>query len=259
MKARHRISLIFFIIVQIFFYAPLAVLALFSFNGSKAMSWTGFSLQWYTMLFFHSPDLWRAVENSIVVALSSSVTATSIGTLAAVGIYWHNFRLKRYLQVITFLPIILPEIIIGVSLLIFFTALHLRLSLVTIILAHITFNIPFVLLIVTARLEEFDHSIIEAAYDLGAREIDVLTRVIIPISMPGILSGFLLALTLSLEDFVITFFVAGPGSSTLPLYVYSMIRFGVSPAINALSAIIIAATMVFAFSTRNLYNYLIQR
>jgi spermidine/putrescine transport system permease protein len=259
MGKKRRVSLFFFVLVQIFFYAPLLMLAIFSFNDSKTMLWGGFSFRWYHELFCHSPALWKAFLNSIIVALISSTSATIIGTLGAIGIYWYDFRLKKYLQALTFLPIILPEIIIGVSLLIFFAALRLKLSLFTIILAHVTFNIPFVLLIVMARLEEFDYGIIEAAYDLGAREIDALLRVIIPLCMPGILSGFLLAITLSLEDFVITFFVAGPGSSTLPLYVYSMIRFGVSPAINALSVVIIAGTMVLAASSRNLYKYIIQK
>jgi spermidine/putrescine transport system permease protein len=197
--------------------------------------------------------------NSVIVAVTSSTISTIIGTLGAIGIYWYNFRFKKILQVASFLPLILPEIIIGVSLLIFFAGVKLKLGLFTIFLAHTTFNIPFVVLIVMARLEEFDFSIIEAAYDLGAREIDTLLKIIIPISSPGIISGFLMAMTLSLEDFVITFFVAGPGSSTLPLHVYSMIRFGVSPVINALSVIIIAGTILLALSTKNIFKYIIQK
>jgi spermidine/putrescine transport system permease protein len=223
------------------------------------MNWTGFSLHWYQELFLNSQSLWRSFANSVVVALTSASIATAIGTLGAIGIYWYNFKFKKILQIATFLPLVLPEIIIGVSLLIFFAGLKLHLSLFTIFLAHTTFNIPFVLLIVMARLEEFDFSIIEAAYDLGAREIDTLLRVIVPVTFPGIISAFLMAITLSLEDFVITFFVAGPGSSTLPLYVYSMIRFGVSPVINALSVVIISGTIILAFSTRNIMKYLIQK
>jgi spermidine/putrescine transport system permease protein len=163
------------------------------------------------------------------------------------------------LQTAGFLPLILPEIIIGVSLLIFFAGIKLKLGLFTIFLAHTTFNIPFVLLMVMARLEEFDFSIIEAAYDLGAREMDTLRKIIVPLAFPGILSGFLMAVTLSLEDFVITFFVAGPGASTLPLHVYSMIRFGVSPVINALSVVIIASTVVLAFSTKKFFKYIVRK
>jgi spermidine/putrescine transport system permease protein len=242
-----------------FFYLPLTILIVFSFNSSKTMNWTGFSLHWYQELFLNSRSLWQSFNNSVIIALSSATIATIIGTLGAIGIYWYNFKLKKILQIATFLPLVLPEIIIGVSLLIFFAGLKMHLSLFTIFLAHTTFNIPFVLLIVMARLEEFDFSIIEAAYDLGAREIDTLQRIIIPVSFPGVISGFLMAVTLSLEDFVITFFVAGPGSSTLPLHVYSMIRFGVSPVINALSVVIIAGTIILAFSTRNIMKYLVNK
>jgi len=141
-------------------------------------------------------------------------------------------------------------------LLVFFSGIGLRLSLFTVFVAHVTFNLPFVFLLVLARLEEFDFSIIEAARDLGASETQTLLRVILPISMPGIVSGFLTAVTLSLEDFVITFFVTGPGATTLPLYVYSAIRFGVSPVINALSVVMIVGTVVLTWSTRNFLKYI---
>lgn len=257
MKSRLRLSPTVFFLTMAFFYLPLLVLIVYSCNESKTMVWSGFSLVWYRQLFFQSPTLWSAFANSLTIAAGSAFLSTLLGTLGAIGLNWYNFRIKKYVQLTTFLPLILPEIIIGVSLLIFFAGIHLQLGLLTIFIAHTTFNIPFVLLIVLSRLEEFDYSIIEAAYDLGARELDVLLRVIIPISMPGIMAGFLTAITLSLEDFVITFFVAGPGSSTLPLYVYSMIRFGVSPVINALSVILIGGTIVLAFSTRNIYKYII--
>lgn len=256
---KHKFSPAVFTLVMIFLYLPLMILVIYSFNSSKTMNWSGFSLRWYYDLFFKSQSLWQSFMNSAIVAITSSTLSTIIGTLGAIGIYWYNFRFKKILQVASFLPLILPEIIIGVSLLIFFAGIKLKLGLFTIFLAHTTFNIPFVVLIVMARLEEFDFSIIEAAYDLGAREIDTLLKIIIPISSPGIISGFLMAVTLSLEDFVITFFVAGPGSSTLPLHVYSMIRFGVSPVINALSVIIIAGTILLAFSTKNIIKYIIQK
>jgi len=259
MKNTHRTSLFVFTTTMVFFYAPLVVLIIYSFNNSKTMHWEGFSLRWYTELFFHSNDLWKAFLNSVIIALSSSIVATAMGTLGAIGIYWYTFRFKKYVQIASFLPLILPEIIIGVSLLVFFAATGMKLGLLTIFIAHASFNLPYVLLIVSSRLDEFDHSIIEAAYDLGAREIDALLKVIIPVSMPGIIAAFLVSITLSLEDFVITFFVAGPGSSTLPLHVYSMIRFGVSPVINALSVILISASILLAFSTKGLYKYILQK
>jgi spermidine/putrescine transport system permease protein len=252
---KRRLSFAAFCATIAFFYAPLLVLVLFSFNQSKTMTWGGFSLRWYGDLFFHSRDLWRALENSAVIALASASVSTLLGTLAAVGMYWYNFRLKKYVQISSFLPLIIPEIIIGVSLLIMFGLARMPLGLPTIFIAHTTFCLPYAMLIVSSRLDEFDFSIVEAAYDLGAGELQALLRVVVPVSMPGIIAAFLVSITLSLEDFVITFFVAGPGSSTLPLHIYSMIRFGVSPVINALSVMLMAASVALAFSTRGLVKY----
>ncbi|GAB1482112.1 ABC transporter permease [Treponema sp.] len=249
-------SQIIFFATIVFLFLPLFVLVLYSFNESKGMGWTRFSFVWYEKLFFDSADLWRAFRNSALIAFSSAATATLIGTLGAIGVNWYKFKLKTYIQAISFLPMILPEIIIGVSLLVFFAGIKMRLGLLTIFIAHTTFNLPFVFLMVMARLDEFDYSIIEAAHDLGAAEHQTLLRVIVPICMPGIVSGFLTAVTLSLEDFVITFFVSGPGSTTLPLYVYSAIRFGVSPVINALSVVMILGTVVLTYSLRNFLKYI---
>jgi len=198
-----------------------------------------------------SADLWHAFENSILIALSSALMATVLGSLAAVGTSRYNFWFRPYVRSMSFIPMILPEIIVGVSLLVFFAGIGLKLGLVTVWIAHTTFNIPFVYLLVSARLEEFDPSIVEAARDLGATEAQTLWRVVLPVTMPGIASGFLTAVTLSLEDFVITFFVAGPGSTTLPLFIYSAIRFGVSPVINALSVVIVAGTVLLVYPARN--------
>ncbi|HNZ26059.1 MAG TPA: ABC transporter permease [Spirochaetota bacterium] len=255
-KKNFKVSLIFFIITLLFFYLPLLVLIVSSFNESKTMNFTGVSLKWYKSLIFDSGSLWNSFLNSIIIAISSATVSTILGTLGAIGLYWYNFKLKRYIQIVSYLPLILPEITIGVALLIFFSWIKIKLGLFTIFLAHVTFNIPFVLLIVISRLSEFDYSIIEAAYDLGAREIDALLKVIIPMTIPGIISGFLIAITLSLDDFVITFFVSGPGSSTLPLHIYSMIRFGVSPVVNALSVALIIATSALTLSTRKINKYM---
>jgi spermidine/putrescine transport system permease protein len=240
----------------VFLFLPLFVLALYSFNSSKSMNWTGFSFIWYEQLFLHSKNLWRSFWNSILIALTSAGTATVIGAFGAIGVNWYRFRLRRYVQTISFLPMILPEIIVGVSLSIFFAGIKMQLGLLTIFIAHTTFNLPFVFLMVMARLDEFDFSIIEAAHDLGADERRTLLRVTIPICMPGIVSGFLTAVTISLEDFVITYFVAGPGSSTLPLYIYSAIRFGVSPVINALSVVMILGTVLLTYLLRNFLKYI---
>jgi spermidine/putrescine transport system permease protein len=244
-----------FIAAIVFLFLPLFVLILYSFNASKGMGWTGFSFVWYEQLFLHSRDLWRAFWNSIFIAFSSAATATALGTFGAIGVNWYRFKTRNYVQTISFLPMILPEIIIGVSLSIFFAGVGIKLGLLTIYIAHSTFNLPFVFLMIMARLDEFDFSIIEAAHDLGAGEGQTLFRVTVPICMPGIVSGFLTAITISLEDFVITYFVAGPGSSTLPLYIYSAIRFGVSPVINALSVVMILGTVALTYTLRNFLKY----
>jgi spermidine/putrescine transport system permease protein len=255
-RTQFSFSQTIFIATIVFLFMPLFVLILYSFNASKGMGWTGFSLVWYEQLFFRSRDLWRAFRNSILIALLSAGTATLMGTFGAVGVNWYRFRLRNYIQAVSFLPMILPEIIVGVSLSVFFAGVKIQLGLFTIFIAHTTFNLPFVFLMVMARLDEFDFSIIEAAHDLGANEWQTLLKVTLPICMPGIVSGFLTAVTISLEDFVITYFVSGPGSTTLPLYIYSAIRFGVSPVINALSVVMILGTVLLTYLLRNFLKYI---
>ncbi len=249
-NTKFSFSLTVLIITLLFLFIPLLVTIIFSFNESKGGDFTGLSLKWYKDLIFESEDLWAAFMNSFIVAISSGIVATILGTLAAIGIRWYKFKGKTYIQAINFLPMVLPEVIIGVSMLIFFAGIKISLGLTTIFIAHTTFCLPFVFMIVLSRIDEFDFSIVEAAHDLGATSRQTMMKVIIPAIMHAILSAFMMAITLSLEDFVITFFVSGPGSTTLPLYVYSMIRFGVSPVINALSCVIIIATVAIAFFLR---------
>ena len=248
-----------FILTILFLYMPLLILIIYSFNESRMMNWTGFSFRWYQELFFNSANLWRSLGNSAIVALSSAVVSTIIGTLGAIGLYWYKFRFRKTIQTAAFIPMLIPEIIVGVSLLILFAGIKMPLSLYTVFIAHTTFNVPFVLLVVMARLQGFDYTIIEAAHDLGAKELQTLWKVILPTALPGVLAGFLIAIILSLEDFVITFFVSGPGSSTLPLHINSMIRFGVTPTINALSVVIIASAIILAFLSRNAVKSLFQK
>ena len=243
-------DVVFWVIIA-FLFLPLFVLFLYSFNASKGGTFTGFSLVWYEKLFMDSSELWKAFGKSALIALGSASAATFLGTLAAVGTSRYRFLARGYVAAMSFIPMILPEIVVGVSLLVFFADMGFKLGMLTIFIAHTTFNIPFVYLLVSARLEEFDPTVIEAARDLGANEIQTLLRVVIPMIAPGILSGFLTAVTLSLEDFVITFFVSGPGSTTLPLYIYSAIRFGVSPVINALSVVMVAGTVLLVYPSRN--------
>lgn len=293
MGKKSTFSFIMFVLVLVFFYVPLILLIGYSFNAGKTFTWEGFSLVWYEELFFRGTDvMWKSFWNSLIIGISSSLIATFIGTLGAIGLYWYNFKTKKYLQVVTYLPLIIPEIIIGVSMVILFSGitvnipgnlfqdihinvsnffinfrleninsmlyfkLSMPLSLFTVFLAHVTFCTPFVLFIIMSRLEEFDYSIIEAAYDLGAKELDVLLKVIIPVTMPGIISGFLMAMTLSLDDFVITSFVSGPGSTTLPLYISNTIKRGAAPVLNALSVLLIVMSLVLAFTSKKFQKYM---
>lgn len=239
------------LIVLLFLFLPLVIIAVFSFNEGKAIVWSGFSLKWYAALFLESEKLWHSFGNSVLIAFISALISVAIGTFAGLGVQWCRFRGRGYVQAVSLLPMVLPEVVIGMSTLIFFSAINIPLGFLSIIIAHITFCLPFVFLLVLARLEEFDFSIVEAARDLGATERQTLFKVIIPAIFPAILSGFFMSVTLSLEDFVITFFVSGPGSTTLPLYVFSMVRYGISPVINALSLIMILGTMLIAFMLRN--------
>ena len=254
---RISVSQTIFFFTIIFLFLPLLVLVVYSFNASTSMQWTGFSLRWYQRLLTER-GLWIAVRNSLLIAASSAATATIIGTIGAIGVSWYKFKLRTYVQTISFLPMILPEIIIGVSLAIFFAGVGIQLGLLTIYIAHTTFNLPFVFLMVMARLDEFDFSIIEAAADLGASERQTLFKVTLPICMPGIVSGFLTAITLSLEDFVITFFVSGPGSSTLPVFIYSAItkKGGITPLISALSVVMILGTVLLCIMLRKFLKYI---
>jgi len=238
------------ILTVLFLFVPLFVVIFYSFNESKDTNFTGFSFVWYQKLFMDSLPLWQALMNTVIVAIGSSLVATIIGSLAAIGINWYKFKGRNYIQTISFLPMVLPEVIMGVAMLVFFSWVKLPLGLFTIFIAHTTFCLPFVYLMVSARVDDFDYSVIEAAHDLGATEAQTLFKVIIPSIMPGIISGFMMSVTMSMEDYVITSLVSGPGSTTLPLYVYSMIRFGVSPVINALSFVLILAIAIITVVLR---------
>lgn len=234
----------------LFLFVPLFVVIFFSFNASKDTNFTGFSFVWYEKLIMDSQPLWQSLWNTVLVAVTSSIVATIIGSASAIGINWYKFRGRNYIQSISFLPMVLPEVIMGVAMLIFFSWIRIPLGLFTIFIAHTTFCLPFVYLMVSARVDEFDYSIIEASHDLGATEVQTLFKVIIPAIMPGIISGFMMSVTMSMEDYVITSLVSGPGSTTLPLYVYSMIRFGVSPVINALSFVLVLVICILTIILR---------
>jgi len=228
----------------LFLYLPICVLVAFSFNTSRfSVVWEEFTFKWYVRL-IHDPLVLDALYNSIIVAIVAMVLSTIIGTLTAYGLFRYRFPGKQLFDGVLFLPIVTPEIVVGISLVVFFVAINVNLGLTTIIIAHTAFDIPFVMLIVRARLQGMDRALEEAAMDLGADEWTTFFKVTIPQLLPGILAAALLAFTLSFDDFVITFFVAGVGSTTLPLKIYSMVRLGVSPKINALSALIVLFSIV---------------
>ena len=230
------------IAVYAFLYVPLAIVVIFSFNDSKLNAeWVGFTLSWYRTL-FADQDMLRAAGNSLLIAIVASICATILGTMA--GIAMHRYR-TRVLPFMVLTPVAMPEILLGVSLLIFFIqVVGTELNLLTVIIAHVTFCIGFVAIIVRARLAGMDESIFEAARDLGASPWSTFRLITLPLIMPGVIAGALMAFTLSIDDFVITFFTAGVGVSTLPLQIYSMIKIAVTPEVNAISTLLMALTLV---------------
>jgi len=235
---------IYAFLIYMFLYIPIIVLIVFSFNESKLnVVWTGFTFKWYESL-MHNAGILGAVKNSLIVAIISTIIATLVGTLAAVGLYRYKFKGKNVIDSILNIPLIIPEIVMGISLLAFFSIVDMQLGMKTLIIAHVTFSIAYVVSVVKTRLDGFDKSVEEAALDLGATPLETFFHVTLPIIMPGVIGGALLAFTLSLDDVIISFFVAGAGSTTLPLKVFSMVKFGVTPEINALSTIIILFTFV---------------
>jgi spermidine/putrescine transport system permease protein len=227
----------------VFLYAPIIVLVIFSFNASRFVTtWDGFSLRWYGEL-FQDRAMGAALRNSLIVAVSATLISTVFGTMVALAMERRKFVGKMAFDALLYLPVIIPDIAMAVMLLLFFVMVSFKLSLITIIIAHVAFNISFVAIVVRARLVGFDRSLEEAAQDLGANELQTFWHVTLPLLMPGILAGALLAFTLSLDDFVITFFTAGVGSTTLPLRIYSMVKLGITPVINAISTLLLLVSM----------------
>jgi spermidine/putrescine transport system permease protein len=257
--------------VYVFLYAPILVLIIFAFNSSRTnVLFGGFITQigplsmegstviqspcgpfhWFCEL-AKNREVMGATRNTLTIAIISTVSSTIIGTLAALSLQRYNFKIKTFTQVSLYIPIVIPEIVMGIGILVLFSQVftflngvfgitgdaRLGMGLQTVIVSHIAFSIPFVTLVVQARLQGFDRSIEEAAMDLGANELITFWKVTFPTILPGILSGALLAFTLSLDDFVITFFTTGPGSTTLPIYVYGLLRRIITPQVNALSAV----------------------
>ncbi|MDQ1435961.1 MAG: putrescine transport system permease protein [Actinomycetota bacterium] len=233
------------VLVFAFLFAPIIVLVVFSFNQARSgTDFTGFSTRWYSDL-IHNHNALQAFRNTLKVAIAATVVATIIGTLAALALTRFRFRGRAGYSTLVFVSLVMPEVVTGISLLVFYANFaHMRLGLTTVILSHITFCIAFVVIVVKARLASFDNRLVEAAADLGATPLQTFLRVVLPLAAPGIAAGAMLAFTISLDDVVITFFTSGPGSTTLPLYIYGQLRIGVSPAINALSTFVLVFSLI---------------
>lgn len=240
---RSRVPQITTIAVMVFFYLPIFFLVINSFNASRyAAKWTGFSMKWYERL-GEREDIIVALGTSLKIAALSAVASMVLGTTAAFALHRYRSRLQDFHRLLVTVPLVLPDILMGMSLLLLFVAVGMDLSLLTITLAHVTFCMSYVALVVLARLEGFDFTLLEAARDLGASRFQTMTRVALPLLAPGILAGGLLAFTLSIDDYVVTYFVKGPGADTLPTLVYSMIKKSKDlPVINALSSLMLVVT-----------------
>ena len=230
--------------IYLFFYIPIIILIVYSFNSAQySLLWHGFSLRWYQELFSDS-DLWIAVMHSLLLGVSAATMAMCVGGLTAITLYRYDFFGRRLLYGLIFILILSPDIVMGISLLILFSLLKITLGFWSLLLAHITFCIPFVVVTVYSRIVSFDEYIFEAAKDLGARDSVILTRIILPLLWPALAAGWLLSFTLSIDDVIISYFVAGPDFEILPLKIYSMVRLGVKPEINALCTVTFGLTLI---------------
>ena len=246
MRSRYT-SLFVTLMVLVFMYLPIIMLVAQSFNESRyGGKWNGFSLKWYEAL-FNDASIINATINTLIVAFVATIISTSLGTCAAWALnrYRHS-RLQSAHYAIIYAPMVMPDILMGISLLLLFVSLKVDLGLTTVIIAHTTFCVSFVTFTVLARLQDFDFNIIQAAQDLGAGNVRIFIKIILPLLGPGIAAGAMMAFTLSMDDFVVTFFVGGPGSTTLPVKVYSMMKHGPPAIINALSVVFMAFTFTVA-------------
>ena len=241
------------ILVYLFLYAPIAMVVAYSFNSAKRGGpWKGFTTEWYMGL-LQSPEKLGAIGNTLVLGLASTAISTVLGTLLGYALNRHEFPGKRLFTWLMYIPIVVPDIVAAISMLIFFNLIHrwtglLELGLPTMIVAHVTFQVPLIAIVVQSRMAGMDPAIEEAAHDLGATPWQKLRYVTLPLIRPGILAGAALAFTLSIDDFVISFFTAGPGSTTLPILIYSSVKRGITPDINALSTLIILASVLGTLS-----------
>jgi spermidine/putrescine transport system permease protein len=235
-------------LVFLFFYLPIVLLVVYSFNDSRLnIVWRGFTLKWYGEL-AHNATLLRAFENSLIIAGATMLLSVVLGTLGAWLLHRYRFPGTRALGMLVFVPMVIPEVLMGVSLLMLFVSMKIQLGFTTVIIAHTTFCFPFVMVAVQARLAGIDPHLEEAALDLGARPWQAFLHVIVPYLMPAIVAGGLMAFVLSIDEYIVTFFTCGPGTQTLPLKIFGMVKTGLSPQLNALSTIFVAATVLLVIA-----------
>jgi spermidine/putrescine transport system permease protein len=250
-KRKKRLSIVYCTLVYLFLFLPISVIVVNSFNATTTkpyMSWKGFTLDWYVKLWSNS-SLLEAFGTTMVIAVVSTVLATMIGTLGAIGMYKYHFKGKGLVDSLLYIPVVIPEIVLGISMLTIFSNVNIPRGMLTLILAHVTFCIPFVIFNVRARLAGYDNSIEEASMDLGANRLVTFFEITLPVLAPGIFGGALLAFTLSIDDVIISYFVCGQ-TKTYPLKVMESIKSGVAPDVNALSALILLATILFVVLTQ---------
>ncbi|KTD40204.1 ABC transporter permease subunit [Legionella parisiensis] len=243
---------LFLFFVYASLYVPIAVLVLYSFNDAKfSLQWHGFSLKWYDEL-FHDRGLWTAFFNSIMLGLASALIATIIGLLASIHLFLFRSKHRQILYAVLLSLIIIPDLVLGVGLLIFFNITKVPMGFLSLLIAHVTFCIPFVIVTINVRINTLNPTIYFGALDLGASHYTALTRILLPLLWPAVLSVFLLSFTLSFDDVIISYFVAGPDFSILPLTIYSLVRAGVTPELNALCSITFVLSMILVIISHRL-------
>lgn len=255
MKSLKKPSHWFLAIVTFILYIPIIVVVVYSFNASKLSSvWDGFSLTWYQTL-FHDLEMFEALKNSLIVALSASINAAIISTLAAYGFTKIKLRSKSTMELISMLPIMIPEIILGIVFMTFFSLIGLPFGMTTLIIAHTTFCIPYIYMLVKARFVGMDSSLIDAAKDLGASESRAFFDITLPLLFPAIISGMLLSFAMSFDDVIISIFVTGININTLPMKIYTQIKTGVTPEINALCTLMLLITIIIMILAKRIHHH----
>ena len=260
-QVSRRTLLLYSLLFFAFIYAPMAIVFVYSFNANPVnmMAWSGFTFDWYRTIFGLSSKLTEqtlyvesteqlasAVVNSLIVATTTTTVSTVIGTLTALAMARFRFRLKTFYRVLVFMPMIIPDIVLGLALLIYFVTIGVTLGLTTIIIGHCTFLGSYVFIVVSARLAGMDQTFEEASADLGANPFVTFRRVTLPLILPGVIGGALLAFIISMDDLVITYFISGVDSTTLPVFIYGMLRRGIKPEINAIASLMILFSLVVA-------------